>query len=64
MAKKDKKVGAVVEKTEKKKEVVLFYVNKDKYQRAVKQATKPSEVKKIYEKLGGLFAEGTGYMRV
>jgi len=40
----------------------LFYVNKDKYQRATKLANKPSEVKAVYEKLGGKIQEGSGYI--
>ncbi len=51
----------------KKKKPELFYVSKDKYQRAVAKAgakPTPAKIKKAYEELGGAFSEGHGYMPV
>ena len=54
-------------KKEDKKEVKkpkLFYFNRSKYQMAEAKAKKPSDVKKLYEEMGGVFTEGYGYKEV
>jgi hypothetical protein len=61
MAKKN--LGGAEVKTKKP---VLYYANKDKVQRAQKlvDAKEFKTLKAAYESLGGLFAEGHGYMPV
>lgn len=48
----------------KKKKVVLFFVDAVKLARAKKLAAKPSDVRRLYEKFGGLLQEGRGIEEV
>jgi hypothetical protein len=64
MGKKKVSVGQASPARPVKEKVSLFYASKDKFQRAVKLAGPKGSVRKEYEKLGGAFTEGYGYMPV
>jgi len=51
-------------KKEVKKGPVLFYANADKLARAKKLASKPADVLKEYEAMGGALLEGRGIEQV
>ena len=56
----------MAKKKAKKKEVELFYANRDKYERALKlvELKKFKTVREAYESIGGLLREGNGYKQV